>query len=105
VSSFKEPSTEELAHDFLWRTSRALPARGLIGIFNRSYYEEVLVVRVRPELLARQRLPESAISGNIWQRRFKEINAFESYLVDNGITILKFFLHLSKGGTKAVLRH
>jgi PPK2 family polyphosphate:nucleotide phosphotransferase len=96
VWSFKSPSDEELAHDYLWRSSRALPARGLVGIFNRSYYEEVLVVRVHPELLERQRLPASAMAGTIWRRRFNEINAFESYLVDNGITILKFFLNMSK---------
>jgi PPK2 family polyphosphate:nucleotide phosphotransferase len=97
VWSFKEPSAEELEHDFLWRATRALPERGLVGIFNRSYYEEVLIVRVHPELLQRQRLPEHlALSGGLWKRRFKEINAFEEYLVDNGIAVLKFFLYVSR---------
>ena len=100
VRSFKEPSAEELEHDYLWRSSKAVPGRGLIGIFNRSHYEEVLVVRVHPELLARQCLPASPKTGNIWQRRFNEINAFESYLVDNGIVVLKFFLYLSRAEQK-----
>jgi PPK2 family polyphosphate:nucleotide phosphotransferase len=96
VWSFKEPSYEELSHDYRWRTSKLLPPRGVIGIFNRSYYEEVLVVRVHRELLEREQLPESAMKGNIWRRRFEEITRFEQYLVDNGIMVLKFFLNVSK---------
>jgi PPK2 family polyphosphate:nucleotide phosphotransferase len=96
VNSFKMPSAEELQHDFLWRTSHCLPERGKIGIFNRSYYEEVLVVRVHPELLAREKVPPQMVSDNIWQKRFDDINAFERYLSGNGIVVLKFFLHLSK---------
>ena len=96
VHSFKAPSDEELDHDFLWRSARALPERGNIGIFNRSYYEEVLVVRVHPELLERQKLPPDAMGKNIWKHRFDAINEFEKYLVRNGITVLKFFLHISK---------
>ncbi|MBA4019533.1 MAG: hypothetical protein C0483_20410 [Pirellula sp.] len=94
VTSFKTPSTEELDHDYLWRAAKALPARGMIGIFNRSYYEETLVVRVHPEFLAKQRMP--VVDDDIWKRRFKEINNFERYLTDNGTVVLKFFLHLSK---------
>jgi PPK2 family polyphosphate:nucleotide phosphotransferase len=100
VWSFKEPSAEELEHDYLWRAAKLLPRRGLICIFNRSYYEEVLVVRVHPQLLVRQRLPPKALKGDIWKRRFNEINAFEQYLHDNGIVVLKFFLHLSKDEQK-----
>jgi PPK2 family polyphosphate:nucleotide phosphotransferase len=96
VSSFKAPSAEDLDQGYLWRASKALPGRGMIGIFNRSYYEEVLVVRVHPELLAKQKLPPEAREGNIWQRRFKEINNFEKYLRRNGTIILKFFLNVSK---------
>src|ERR1700692_78540 len=96
VNSFKAPSTEELQHDFLWRTSRCLPERGKIGIFNRSYYEEVLAVRVHPGLLAREKIPEKLVTENIWQKRFEDINAFERYLSGNGIVVLKFFLYLSK---------
>jgi PPK2 family polyphosphate:nucleotide phosphotransferase len=96
VSSFKEPSTEELNHDFLWRAAHALPERGKIGIFNRSYYEEVLVVRVHPEILSRERLPADLVSGKIWQERFEDIKAFERYLGRNGIVVLKFFLNVSK---------
>ena len=96
VTSFKVPSDDELDHDYLWRASRALPARGMIGIFNRSYYEEVLVVRVHPELLARQRLPRAAAGDGIWTRRFGEIMSFEQYLAQNGIVVLKFFLNVSK---------
>ena len=96
VNSFKAPSAEELQHDFLWRTSHSLPERGKIGIFNRSYYEEVLAVRVHPELLARERIPTQLVLDNIWQKRFEDINAFERYLSGNGIVVLKFFLHLSK---------
>jgi PPK2 family polyphosphate:nucleotide phosphotransferase len=95
VHSFKVPSAEELSHDYLWRYARSLPARGRIGIFNRSYYEEVLVVRVHPENLDRQRLPPSTRSEDIWQRRFREINDWERYLVDNGVRIVKLFLHMS----------
>jgi PPK2 family polyphosphate:nucleotide phosphotransferase len=96
VHSFKAPSAEELDHDYLWRSMRALPERGNIGIFNRSYYEEVLVVRVHPELLEAQNLPPEAKGEGIWKRRCEEINAFEKYLTGNGIVVLKFFLHLSK---------
>jgi len=97
VFSFKHPSAEELAHDFLWRTTRDLPERGHIGIFNRSYYEEVLVVRVHPELLQGQLLPtELAADKDIWQKRFRSINDLEKHLYRNGTRILKFFLHLSK---------
>ena len=96
VHSFKSPSVEDLQHDFLWRTSRLLPDRGRIGIFNRSYYEEVLVVRVHPEMLAREKMPAQLVSDQIWQARFEAINAFERYLTGNGIVVLKFFLHLSK---------
>jgi len=96
VHSFKGPSSEELDHDYLWRNFKTLPSRGRIGIFNRSYYEEVLVVRVHPEFLAKQQLPSALKDGSIWKRRFKEINNFEKYLVDNGIIVVKFFLHMSK---------
>src|SRR5215204_807242 len=96
VSSFKVPSAEELDHDYLWRYARRLPARGEIGIFNRSHYEEVLVVRVHPEVLARQRLPGRGKDEKLWDRRFREINAWEKYLVDNGIAVVKLFLNLSK---------
>lgn len=96
VFSFKAPSSEELDHDFLWRCMRALPERGRIGIFNRSYYEETLVVRVHPEILQGQRIPADEKGEGIWNRRFEDINAFERYLTRNGIAILKFFLHVSK---------
>jgi PPK2 family polyphosphate:nucleotide phosphotransferase len=97
VVSFKSPSTDELAHDFLWRCAKVLPARGRIGIFNRSYYEEVLVARVHPEILAAQRLPpESGSDEKLWQRRFEDINGFEHHLVRNGTRIVKFFLHVSE---------
>ena len=96
VHSFKTPSAEELDHDFLWRNMKALPERGGIGIFNRSYYEEVLIVRVHPEILDLQKLPPGARGKNIWKQRFEEINHFEKYLVRNGIVVLKFFLNLSK---------
>ena len=96
VSSFKVPTTAELGHDYLWRYARRLPARGEIGIFNRSHYEEVLVVRVHPEALARQKLPPVGKADDIWDRRFREINDWERYLVDNGILVVKFFLNLSK---------
>jgi PPK2 family polyphosphate:nucleotide phosphotransferase len=96
VTSFKSPSAEELDHDYLWRASKALPARGMIGIFNRSYYEEVLVVRVHPDYLAKQKLPDKTIDKAFWLRRFREINQFEKYLIKNGIVVIKFFLNLSK---------
>jgi PPK2 family polyphosphate:nucleotide phosphotransferase len=96
VYAFKSPSVEELDHDFLWRTSRCLPERGRIGIFNRSYYEEVLVARVHRELLDKQRLPATLMTKQIWQERFEDITAFERYLTRNGIIIRKFFLHVSK---------
>ena len=96
VYSFKSPSPEELDHDFLWRTSKSLPERGRIGIFNRSYYEEVLVVRVHPEYLQKQKLPPEVRSKDIWKERFEDINAFERYLTRNGYTIRKFFLNVSK---------
>jgi PPK2 family polyphosphate:nucleotide phosphotransferase len=96
VFSFKAPSPEEMDHDFLWRTSKCLPERGRIGIFNRSYYEEVLVVRVHQELLARQKLPPELVTRDIWEERFQDINAYERYLSRNGIAIRKFFLNVSK---------
>jgi PPK2 family polyphosphate:nucleotide phosphotransferase len=95
VTSFKAPSEEELDHDFLWRCMRRLPNRGHIGIFNRSYYEETLVVRVHPELLDRQKLPPQLVGKGIWKERFKDIRNFESYLGRNGILVRKFFLHVS----------
>ena len=96
VTGFKVPSSEELGHDFLWRYARRLPARGEIAIFNRSHYEEVLVVRVHPENLDRQKLPQAAKKGDIWKRRYREINDWEHHLSDNGIRIVKLFLNLSK---------
>jgi PPK2 family polyphosphate:nucleotide phosphotransferase len=96
IHSFKAPSEEELDHDFLWRNITRLPERGRIGIFNRSYYEEVLVVRVHPEILAGQKLPPELVGKKIWQHRFKDIRAFERYLTRNGIAILKFHLRISK---------
>jgi len=96
VFAFKRPSDEEIDHDYLWRTTKALPERGRIGIFNRSYYEEVLVVRVHSEILERQKLPPSLVTRRIWNQRFEDINAFERYLSRNGTLILKFFLHVSK---------
>jgi len=96
VVSFKEPSSEELRHDYLWRCSRELPPRGFLGIFNRSYYEEVLTVRIHPEFLEKQHLPKSARGPGIWDHRFEDINHFERYLTRNGYTIVKFFLHVSK---------
>jgi PPK2 family polyphosphate:nucleotide phosphotransferase len=95
VFSFKQPSSEELDHDFMWRTSKCLPERGRIGIFNRSYYEEVLVVRVHQELLQRQKLPERLVSKSVFDERLEDIAAFERYLARNGVLILKFFLHVS----------
>jgi PPK2 family polyphosphate:nucleotide phosphotransferase len=96
VYSFKVPSEEELNHDFLWRSTKCLPERGRIGIFNRSYYEEVLVVRVHPALLGRQKLPPALVDKGIWNERFQDIAAYERYLSRNGVVIRKFFLHLSK---------
>ena len=96
VYSFKAPSAEELDHDYLWRCHRAIPERGRIGIFNRSYYEEVLVLRVHPEFLQAQKLPPKSMKKDIWQWRFDQINDFERYLVRNGIEIIKFFLNVSK---------
>src|SRR5665647_2304481 len=96
VHSFKVPSVEELDHDYLWRYTQELPSRGGIGIFNRSYYEEVLVVRVHPEILDRQQLPEASRKGDIWKRRYREINDWGRYLTDQGYRIVKLFLNLSK---------
>src|ERR1700675_33553 len=101
VYSFKAPSHEELDHDYLWRSAKVLPERGRIGIFNRSYYEEVLVVRVHPDLLAQQHLPALGKNESVWKRRFQEINSFERYLVSNGIIVLKFFLNVSKSEQKS----
>ncbi len=96
VHSFKAPSAEELDHDFLWRTMKCVPERGDIGIFNRSYYEEALVVRVHPELLQREKLPQALVTKHVWAERFEDINAYERYLTRNGIAVVKFFLHVSK---------
>ena len=96
VYSFKAPSAEELDHDFLWRTNRCLPERGRIGIFNRSYYEETLVVRVHPKALDTQKLPATFVTKRIWDERFEDIRAFERYATRNGIAIRKFFLHVSR---------
>jgi PPK2 family polyphosphate:nucleotide phosphotransferase len=100
VIAFKTPSHEELAHGYLWRAHKAVPERGKIGIFNRSYYEEVLVVRVHEELLNAQQLPKELIGKDIWEQRYEDINNFEKYLTQNGVVLLKFFLHLSKGEQK-----
>jgi PPK2 family polyphosphate:nucleotide phosphotransferase len=96
VHAFKAPSSEELDHDFLWRTTRRLPRRGHIGIFNRSYYEETLVVRVHQNILAKQQLPPELVTKNIWRERFEDINAYERYLARQGVLVRKFFLHVSK---------
>jgi PPK2 family polyphosphate:nucleotide phosphotransferase len=96
VHSFKQPSAEELQHDFLWRVAQRLPTNGRIGIFNRSHYEEVLTVRVHEELLSREKLPKQLVNKDIWQQRFEDIRAFERHLARNGTLILKFFLNLSK---------
>jgi PPK2 family polyphosphate:nucleotide phosphotransferase len=96
VHSFKQPSPEEVDHDFLWRTQRAAPERGRIGIFNRSYYEEVLVVRVHPQILAGQRIPPRLVGKKVWDQRLEDIAAYERYLARNGFAILKFFLNVSK---------
>jgi PPK2 family polyphosphate:nucleotide phosphotransferase len=103
VHSFKVPSAEELEHDFLWRYARRLPARGQIGIFNRSHYEEVLVVRVHPENLDRQKLPTAVVEGDVWKRRFREINDWERHLADNGFRVVKLFLNISKEQQRARL--
>jgi PPK2 family polyphosphate:nucleotide phosphotransferase len=100
VVSFKQPSLNELNHDFLWRYGKALPERGRIGIFNRSHYEEVLVARVHPEWLLRQRLPETGFGQKFWRKRYKDINSFEHHLTRSGTVILKFFLHISKDEQK-----
>src|SRR5262245_58613039 len=96
VSSFKGPSSEDLDHDYLWRCVKHLPERGRIGIFNRSYYEETLVVRVHPEFLAAQKLPKECVTKHIWEERFQDIRALERYLHRNGTVVVKFFLHVSK---------
>jgi PPK2 family polyphosphate:nucleotide phosphotransferase len=96
VHSFKAPSEEELSHDYLWRVAKHLPARGQIGVFNRSHYEEVLVVRVHPELLDPERIPPAARRGGIWARRHREINDWERYLVENGFRFVKLFLNISR---------
>ena len=101
VRAFKQPSTRELDHDFMWRSMVALPERGRIGIFNRSYYEECLVVRVHPEILAKQKIPKRLVTKNIWRERFEDISAVERYLSRNGIVILKFFLNVSKEEQRA----
>ncbi|HSD29106.1 MAG TPA: polyphosphate kinase 2 family protein [Vicinamibacteria bacterium] len=100
VYSFKSPTSEELDHDFLWRTAKALPERGRIGIFNRSYYEEVLVVRVHPEYLEKQKLPAKLVGRRVWDERYEDIAAHERYLARNGVVIRKFFLHVSKAEQK-----
>jgi PPK2 family polyphosphate:nucleotide phosphotransferase len=96
VTSFKAPTSLELDHDWLWRTTVALPERGRIGVFNRSYYEEVLVVRVHPEILAKQRVPKALVGKDVWQERFEDIRSFEQHMARNGTKILKFFLNVSK---------
>lgn len=96
VSSFKAPTSEDLDHDYLWRCMKVLPNRGHIGIFNRSYYEETLVVRVHPEFLVKQKLPPELVTQRIWKERFQDIRAFERYLTRNGVVVRKFFLHISK---------
>ncbi|HYB53438.1 MAG TPA: polyphosphate kinase 2 family protein, partial [Thermoanaerobaculia bacterium] len=100
VVSFKAPSAEDLDHDFLWRCMKRIPERGRIGIFNRSYYEETLVIRVHPEFLRSQKLPPELVTKDIWKERFQDIRAFERYLSRNGVVIRKFFLHVSKGEQK-----
>jgi PPK2 family polyphosphate:nucleotide phosphotransferase len=100
VYSFKTPSSEELDHDFLWRCMKYVPERGRVGIFNRSYYEETLVVRVHPELLEKETLPPELVTRDIWKERFHDIRSFERYLTRNGVVIRKFFLHVSKGEQK-----
>src|ERR1700729_4574672 len=101
VTSFKEPSSAELRHDYLWRHARALPARGEIGVFNRSHYEEVLVARVHRKILDGEKLPPESRAGDIWARRYREINDWERYLADNGIRVVKMFLNLSREEQRA----
>jgi PPK2 family polyphosphate:nucleotide phosphotransferase len=96
VHAFKAPTNEELDHDFMWREHKVMPSRGKIGIFNRSYYEEVLVVRVHPQILKAEKLPDELITKHIWEDRYEDINAFEKFLTRNGTVIRKFFLHVSK---------
>ena len=96
VASFKAPSSEDLDHDFLWRCNRFLPERGRIGIFNRSYYEEVLVVRVHPDLLGKQKIPPALLGNNLWDHRYQDIRSYERYLARNGVVVRKFFLHVSR---------
>jgi PPK2 family polyphosphate:nucleotide phosphotransferase len=103
VTAFGAPSAEEIRHDYLWRCARSIPARGRIGIFNRSYYEEVLVVRVHPELLAAEKIPQQGGSEQIWSQRYEEINNFEAYLAGNGIVVIKFFLNISREEQRARL--
>jgi PPK2 family polyphosphate:nucleotide phosphotransferase len=100
VTSFKSPSSEDLDHDYLWRCIKELPERGRIGIFNRSYYEETLVVRVHPEFLAGQKLPKECVTKEIWKERFEDISSFERYLTRNGTIVRKFFLHVSRDEQK-----
>ncbi|WP_038167549.1 polyphosphate kinase 2 family protein [Verrucomicrobium sp. BvORR106] len=100
VASFKAPSPEDLDHDYLWRCQKHLPERGRIGIFNRSYYEETLVVRVHPEILKKQKVPEKLVGKDLWENRFEDIRAYERYLGNNGVLVRKFFLHVSKGEQK-----
>jgi PPK2 family polyphosphate:nucleotide phosphotransferase len=100
VFSFKAPTSEDLDHDYLWRCMKCLPERGRIGVFNRSYYEETLVVRVHPELLEKQKLPKELIGKDVWKERYQDIRSFERYLGRNGVLIRKFFLHVSKGEQK-----
>lgn len=100
VHSFKSPTSEEIDHDFLWRCSKRVPERGRIGIFNRSYYEETLVVRVHPEILAKQKIPRKLLTKDLWSQRFEDIRAFERYLTRNGVIVRKFFLHVSKAEQK-----
>jgi PPK2 family polyphosphate:nucleotide phosphotransferase len=100
VTSYKQPSSEELDHDYLWRYMRNVPSRGQIGIFNRSYYEELLVVKVHQELLARQKLHPSLVTKKIWEQRYEDISTYERYLSRNGVVVVKFFLHVSKAEQK-----
>jgi PPK2 family polyphosphate:nucleotide phosphotransferase len=100
VWSFKQPSAEELDHDYLWRCHKVVPERGKIGIFNRSYYEEVLILRVHKKILQGERIPEELVTKDVWEERYEDINNFERYLTRNGIVVLKFFLHISKGEQK-----
>ena len=101
VFSFKAPTSEDLDHDYLWRCIKCLPERGRIGIFNRSYYEETLVVRVHPEFLEKQKLPPELVTKDIWEERFQDIRSFERYLTRNGVAVRKFFLHVSNEEQKS----